>query len=174
MPRFSSLTCTIDLTGSIRPPAAPIEAMLAWEAKLSFRPWASYQPLSLCASSISGSTVMEPELSKLRLRPPKSDTLTPLNAMTDSGWTSNDWAGAPHMVSLTEKFELSTKVSSRLSYGLLVVLETICEVSPTSFKMPMVSMVVSFSTDWRSPMLVKLKRICGTPFCSSALPAYQL
>lgn len=116
----------IDFVGLPRPPASPIESpMEAWEVNVSFRPWASYHPLSLCASSISGFTVIDPELNKLRLRPPKSETLRPLNAMTDSGMTSKEVAVLPHMVSLTEKLVLSTSVNSRLSYGLLVVLDTI-------------------------------------------------
>ena len=95
---------------------------------------------------MSGFTVIDPELSKLKLRPPKSETLRPLNAMTDSGMTSKEVAALPHIVSLTEKLVLSTSVNSRLSYGLLVVFEIIWLVSDTSFRIPIVSIVVSFST----------------------------
>ena len=72
---------------------------------------------------MSGLVVIDPELSRLRLRPPKSDTLTPLNATMDSGATSKEAAVLPQTVSLTEYPVLSTRVNSRLSYGLLVVFQ---------------------------------------------------
>ena len=58
---------------------------------------------------------MDPELSRLKLRPPKSETLTPLKATTESCMASKVVAVLPQMVSLTEKLVLSTRVSSRLS-----------------------------------------------------------
>src|SRR5947207_12999832 len=80
MPSCSPLTCAMVLNCSSLPPAVPIvvTCMLAYELKASELPWASHHPLSLCASSMSGLAVIEPELSKLKLRPPKSETLTPL------------------------------------------------------------------------------------------------
>ena len=55
---------------------------------------------------------MVPELNSDRLRPPKSDTLTPLKAMTLSWGVSKDEAVLPQIVRRTEKPVLSTRVSS--------------------------------------------------------------
>ncbi len=117
---------------------------------------------------MSGSTVMVPDDRSESERPPKSDTLTPLKAMTDSGLASKLVAVLPQMVTRTEKLVSSTMVRSRLSYGLLVVLDVIDETSATSFRTPTISSVESFSTLCSSWMLQKLNRTCGTLLWSSA------
>ncbi|KAL3709887.1 hypothetical protein TMatcc_003678 [Talaromyces marneffei ATCC 18224] len=61
---------------------------------------------------MSGSTVKVPELSKLRLLPPKSDTFTPLNATTDSGKVLKFVAKLPQTVRRTENPVLSTRVTN--------------------------------------------------------------
>lgn len=68
----------------------------------------TYHPRKACASLMSGATVMVALLNMLKLRPPKSPTLTPLKAITGKSSAWNDSACLPHSVKRTAQPVWST------------------------------------------------------------------
>ena len=109
-------------------------------SSLALKPWIcavlpsfSYQPRRPWLSGMSGFTAIVELENMLRLRPPKSLTLTPLNASTGLASPaivfSKFSACCPHSVRRTLVLLLSISVSSRFLTGRCVDLDTISDTS---------------------------------------------
>jgi len=126
------------------PPAPDMVFLVDAEAL----PWFSYQVLMTSHSgTLVGFTAMAEELRDPRERPPKSDTLTDLNAVT--GVPSNTFSAvlafSPHRVIRISQLESSRTVSSHLRSSFPVLLDVMEETGETLMTTPMISMIVSGS-----------------------------